>query len=201
MDPAIKSETSVSWQIKDFVITARKRSLWRLCFYTCLSVHRGEYLGRYSPGRYTPQAGTLLWAGTPWQVPPLAGILPGRYTLPGQYTPWAGPPPWQVHPQEQCILGDTGNKQAVHILLECILVSLWQPLEGSFILRWQRQIKSIFFVFSCHHSVNTTTSCHDTHLFCCYCHHEWVLNPFVMSMAMTQENAVGRTCGLLNGGL
>ena len=131
----------------------------------------GRYLGRYSPG--TPlQAGTPLWAGTPWQVPSQVGT-PSLASNPlGRSTPW------QVHPQEECILGDTGNKQAVHILLECILVSSWQPVEGSFILRWQRQIKSIFFVFSCHHSVNTTTSCHDTHLFCCYCHHEWVLNPF-----------------------
>ena len=28
-----------------------------------------------------------------------------------------------VHIQEQCMLGDTGNKRAVRILLECILVS------------------------------------------------------------------------------
>ena len=49
------------------------------------------------------------WAGTP----------PARYT-----------PPIQVHspgsyprtPQEQCMLEDTGNKWAVCILLECILV-------------------------------------------------------------------------------
>ena len=100
MDPAIKSEISVSWQIKDFVITARKQSLRRLCFYTCLSVHRGEYLGRYPPGRYTPQArtptplGRYSLAGTP-----LGRYPPGRYTLPGQYTSWAGPPPGRYTPQ------------------------------------------------------------------------------------------------------
>ena len=64
-----------------FLITARKRSLQMLCFYTCLSVilfRRGEYLGRYPLGRYTP------WAGTsPGQVYP-----PSRYT-PGRYTPHA----------------------------------------------------------------------------------------------------------------
>ena len=44
--------------------------------------------------------------GVPGQVPP------GRYT-----------PSGQVHtPPEQCMLGDTGNKRAVRILLECILV-------------------------------------------------------------------------------
>ena len=87
------------------------------------SVHRGgEYLGRYTPppgqlhppgqvhslGRYTPQADTPPRAGTP---------------------PWTGTPPRQVHPlsrytpSEQCMLGDTGNKRAVRILLECILVN------------------------------------------------------------------------------
>ena len=34
----------------------------------------------------------------------------------------AGTHPGQVHPREQCRLGDTGNKPAVRILLECILV-------------------------------------------------------------------------------
>ena len=61
----------------------------------------GEYLGRY-----TPQAGTP----------------PGRYTSPGRYTPQQLHPR-QVHrPREQCMLEDTGNKRAVRILLECILV-------------------------------------------------------------------------------
>ena len=74
----------------------------------------------------------LTLAGTP--------PLPGRYTpLGGRYTPWAGippmagAPPWQVHPPgqvhspEQCMLGDTGNKRAVRILLECILVLSIEP--------------------------------------------------------------------------
>ena len=80
--------------------------------------------------------GGSTWAGTPWQVHPQAGTHPrqvpprqvhslGRYTsqtgtLPmGRYTLLTGTPPW-----EQCMLGDMGNKQAVCILLECILVSL-----------------------------------------------------------------------------
>ena len=99
----------------------------------------GRYtpLSRYTPlGRYTPRQVHLLGRYTPQQV-----HHPGRYTpsqagtphsqagtalprqvhpFPGRYTPWAGKPP----PQEQCMLGDTGNKRAVHILLECILVHL-----------------------------------------------------------------------------
>ena len=56
-------------------------------------------------------AGTTLWAGTSH----------------GRYTPQGGAPPWQVHPPEQCMLGDTGNKRAVRILLECILVLSIEP--------------------------------------------------------------------------
>ena len=64
-----------------------------------------------------PQEGKT-WAGTP----------PGRYTPLGRYTPWVGTPPGQVHPPGQvppwCMLGDTGNKRAVRILLKCILVHI-----------------------------------------------------------------------------
>ena len=102
--------------------------------------------GRYPPARYTPPArypparhpaprqvppkpgthpsqvhplgGYTPWAGTPQAATPL-----GRCTPPGRYTPQAGTPPGQVHlPWEQCMLGDMGNKRAVHIPLECILV-------------------------------------------------------------------------------
>ena len=63
---------------------------------------------RYTPWtRYTPQTRyTPRTRYTPHQVPPGT-----------RYTPWD-----QVHPPEQCILGDVGNKWAVCILLECILV-------------------------------------------------------------------------------
>ena len=60
------------------IITARKRSLQRLCFYTCLSVHTGGVPGQVTPpGRYTP------WPGTTQ----------------------AGTPPGQVHLPPQCMLG------------------------------------------------------------------------------------------------
>ena len=51
----------------------------------------------------------------------------GRHPLPRADTPWQQNPPKQPPPSRpptaQCMLGDTGNKRAVRILLECILVS------------------------------------------------------------------------------
>ena len=55
--------------------------------------------------------------------PPQTRYTPGQVHLPGtslwtRYTPpGPGTPPWV-----QCMLGDMGNKRAVRILLECILV-------------------------------------------------------------------------------
>ena len=50
------------------IFTARKRSLRRLCFYTCLSVHEGDVAGT------PPWAGTSpIWAG---KRPPQAGTFP-----------------------------------------------------------------------------------------------------------------------------
>ena len=125
--------------ILPLTICFQKCFLYYLCFYrpqrswgkvifseACVknSVHGGVVPGQVHlpwagtpPGRYTTQTGTL-----PRQVHP-----PGRYTPwqvhPHRYTPWSGtlqgryPPP-----QAQCMLGDTGNKRAVRILLECNLV-------------------------------------------------------------------------------
>ena len=54
------------------IITARKRSLRRLCFHRCLSVHRG---------------GICLWSqGGVWQTPPWADTPPP----PGRHPPHAG---------------------------------------------------------------------------------------------------------------
>ena len=48
------------------------------------------------------------------------GRVPGQVHLP------PGTPPARYHsastPRDQCMLGDTGNKRAVRILLECILI-------------------------------------------------------------------------------
>ena len=111
----------------DFITTC-KRSLRRLCFYTCLSIHRGSTWAGAS------RAGTPL--GTCQQVHhPLAGTPPRAGTPPGRYIPQAGTPPGQVHPLGRYTprhpwagtpLGnacwDMVNKWAVSILLECILV-------------------------------------------------------------------------------
>ena len=75
-------------------------------------------------------SGGSTWAGTPQAGTPLLG----RYTPPGRYPPGQVHPPgrytpWQVHPREQCMLGDTGNKRAVRILLDCILVSLCYQIK------------------------------------------------------------------------
>ena len=91
------------------IFTARKLSLQRLCFYTCLSVHSVGVPGQVPPWTGTPpgqvhppaQVHPLPWAGTP---PPLGRYTPspGRAGTPpplGRYTPWAGTPPRQVHPR------------------------------------------------------------------------------------------------------
>ena len=93
----------------------------------CDSVHRGENLDRYPLGRYTPGTRYLPGPGTPaWdQVhhPPGPGTPPRT-----RYTPQTRYPRDQVHPSEQCMLGDTGNKRVVRILLECILVYYNYPV-------------------------------------------------------------------------
>ena len=105
------------------IFTARKQSLRRLCFYTCLSfcsqggypkqVHplAGTPPSRYTPRQVHPLGRYTIWAGTPpgrYTHPlagtPQAGTFPGRYTpwagTPhGRYTPQAGTPPGQVAPQ------------------------------------------------------------------------------------------------------
>ena len=69
-----------------------------------------------------------------WEVPGQVLHPLGRYTSPqagttnpptpqGRYTPRQVHPLGRYTPPEQCMLGDTGNKRAVRILLECILVS------------------------------------------------------------------------------
>ena len=71
-------------------ITARKRSLRRLCFYTCLSVIL--FTGVGVPGQVQPP-----WAGTPPPAgTPLAGTPPAG-TPPGQVHPQVGTPPGAVH--------------------------------------------------------------------------------------------------------
>ena len=82
--------------------------------------------GRYTPwGRHPP--------GSEAGVPPgTRGRYPPEQTPPPPPRPEAGTPPWTRgrYPLLQCMLGDTGNKRAVRILLECNLVFatylMWQ---------------------------------------------------------------------------
>ena len=104
-------DTSTAYN--EHIFTARKRSLGQCNIFApvCHSVHRrgtwaGTTSGRYTPGQVHPHL-----AGTP----------------PRQVTPLAGAPPEQVHPlgrytQPSNACWDMVNKQAVRILLECILV-------------------------------------------------------------------------------
>ena len=113
-----RHNTLVSPNIKlnIFLITTRKRSLQMLCFYTCLSVilfRRGEYLGRYPLGRYTP------WVGTsPGQVYPQAG------------TPPAGTPPTQCMPGYGQQAGGT-HPTRMHSCLNCTGCYSGWPYIGS----------------------------------------------------------------------
>ena len=64
----------------------------------------------------------------------------GYTPSPGADTPSLG----SKHPLVQCMLGDTGNKRAVHILLECILVYFSELYH----LLWNANVSSFFLVFS-----------------------------------------------------
>ena len=77
------------------------KGLRRLCFYTCLSVIL--FTGR---GVCLPQC--MLGYTPPWEadIPREADI----------------PPSQEADTLLQCMLGDTGDKRVVRILLECILV-------------------------------------------------------------------------------
>ena len=116
-------------------ITACNRSLRRLCFHRCLSVHRR--VSASGPGggvSATPPGQTPLGANDPTQTPP-------EQTPPGQTHPlpsacWDTPPcsvyagihthpcPMHagIHPRR--ILCDTVKKWVVRIRLECILVNV-----------------------------------------------------------------------------
>ena len=107
----------------------------------CHSVHAGG-------------GGWSTWAGTPLGI---------RYTPQDQVhplEPGTPPPQDQVHPSgpgtppsgpgtspEQCMLGDTGNKRAVRILLECILVfqyvQIFENLGNS--LQQSRNSSAVYF--------------------------------------------------------
>ena len=99
------------------VITARKRSLRRLCFYRCLSVHGGACMGGVWQGGVHDR-GACVAGGVHGRGCVVAGMC-GRRSVCGEGCVWWGCA-WHACPQQ--ILQDTVNEQAVRILLECILV-------------------------------------------------------------------------------
>ena len=90
------------------LVTARKRSLRRLCFYRCLSVHRGDGEPPLDGGT-PPRMENPPWMEEPRRMEtPLDGDPP-RWRTPSHRD---GEPPLSV------------NVWAVRILLECILVEI-----------------------------------------------------------------------------
>ena len=83
------------------IFTARKRSLRRLCFYRCLSVHRGGFSIR---GGSPSQGGFSIQGGSPSGGSPSGGVLhPGGFSIrggspsegvlhPGGFSIWGGSP-------------------------------------------------------------------------------------------------------------
>ena len=86
--------------------------------HVCVCPHEGgsTWAGTHQNQVHTPRAST---------PPPRPGKPPWADTTAGtRYThPWTRYTLRQVHPRKQCMLGDTGNKRTVRILLECILVN------------------------------------------------------------------------------
>ena len=106
------------------VITAHKRSLRRLCFYRCLSVHRGGMRG-CSGGACVVARGACMVAlgGHAWLL--WGGMCGCSRGGPAWFFRW-----------------DTVNERAVRILLECILVLLFEIKNLYCVRNWM-----IIFVF------------------------------------------------------
>ena len=119
------------------LITARKRSLGQGNIFSSMCQE------------FCPRGGGLLQCmlgyHPPWQAdtPPASRHPSGKENPPGKADPparrpplWQGRPPGkETPPSAQCMLGDTVNKRAVCILLECNLVSssFWENLENSYV--------------------------------------------------------------------
>ena len=119
---AIHTLLSWRWYFQSRVfITARKRSLRRLCFYRCLSVHRGGVHGCSGGHAWLLQGGSVHGCsqggmhGCSWGA---CVVAPGgacMVTLGGTCMVDPGGRAW-------FFWWDTVNERAIRILLECILV-------------------------------------------------------------------------------
>ena len=125
--------TAYTWmgiRLVRVIFTARIRSLRRLCFHRCLSVHGGVsaplHAGLHPPG----------------QIPPPGRHPPGRQPTPppGRHSPLADTPcPVHagIHTPLCSACWDTVNKRAVRIPLECIFVThliTWRITKELYIL-------------------------------------------------------------------
>ena len=116
---SVQPQELVTCKLGKFIITARKRSLRRLCFHRCLWGCLPHCMLGYTPprtrGRHPPPPG--LVADTPRADTTLSRHLPGQT------------PHWVDTPlQSAC--WDTANKRAVRIPLECILVYILHGLHA-----------------------------------------------------------------------
>ena len=83
------------------------------------------HAGIHTPQEQTAPRSKQSWSTHPLeQTPPKSRHPPREDTPPGEDTPLLGAdtPIGADTPPAQWMLGDTGNKRAVRILLECILV-------------------------------------------------------------------------------
>ena len=134
------------------------------CFYMCLwfcsqggsaplhaGIHPPQDQRQASPSpdqrQAPPGADTPLGPVTPHPGPEGS---PQEQTPPRPCTP---PPPGPgTPPPAQCMLGDTGNKRAAHILLECNLVSVSTIIQD---LLWvTTHLRTIVIQYPCTFSVN-----------------------------------------------
>ena len=92
-------------------------------------------LGRHPSGRHPlgrhPHRQTSPLGSACWDTHTVPGRNPsGRHPL-GKHPPGQTPPQTDISPG-QCMLGDTGHKRVVRILLKCILVHNITPRHGFF---------------------------------------------------------------------
>ena len=124
--------------------------LRRLCFYTCLSVHKGESASVHAG--IPPPLPEQTAPGT--RHPLRAGILPGAGNPPGAGTPQSRQSRDQTHPlsrpptpDETSPRNQTPPKQTARILLEYILVFYFchtEPFSGTKI-KYISCVKSLKF--------------------------------------------------------
>ena len=118
---AIRCKITIFWHKRWCcpMFTARKRSLRHSNVFTCVchSVHGGGGCMPCMPPCHTH----------PPTMHPLSCMLPHHACPPAMHAPHHARPPCHAHPPP--CTHDMVNEQVVHILLECILVWIDDPLS------------------------------------------------------------------------